>query len=219
MAVVQTLHRENRTRRAGRDQGWSLLEMAIVIAIILIASCVAFMSLQPTMRQDDVNTAYNTTMELMRRAHDQAIAQRRVYVVSFNAATIPNTVTVSQNALLPTGILLVSSTLPATVQFDAEAGIPTTPTTAPTTPDGFGTGKLALDFDQGVGGGGGTAIYFFPDGTSHDANGFLNSGVLYLARPGNLYSSRAVTLWGITGRIRGWRLYQNGGAGAYWRQQ
>jgi len=43
--------------------------------------------------------------------------------------------------------------------------------------------------------------------------------VLYLARPGNLYSSRAVTLWGITGRIRGWRLYQNGGAGAYWRQQ
>src|SRR5205823_5774884 len=131
----------------------------------------------------------------------------------------PNTITVSQNALLPTGTLLVSATIPASVQFDAEPGIPTTPTTAPTTPDGFGTGKLALDFDQGVGGGGGTTIYFFPDGTAHDVNGFLNSGVLYLARPGNLYSSRAITLWGITGRIRGWRLYQNAGVGAYWRQQ
>ena len=218
MALHDVRYRRGGRPHAAGEGGWSLLEMAIVVAIILIAASVAFMSLQSTMRQDDVTTAYNITMELMRRAHDQAIAQRRVYVVSFNAAAIPNTITVSQNALLPTGTLLVSGQLPSTVQFDVEPGIPTTPTIAPTTPDGFGTGKLALDFDQGVGGGGGTTIYYYPDGTSHDVNGFLNSGVLYLARPGNLYSSRAITLWGITGRIRGWRLYQNGAA-AYWRQQ
>src|SRR5262252_3374001 len=103
MALHDVRYRRGGRPHAAGEGGWSLLEMAIVVAIILIAASVAFMSLQPTMRQDDVTTAYNITMELMRRAHDQAIAQRRVYVVSFNAAAIPNTITVSQNALLPTG--------------------------------------------------------------------------------------------------------------------
>jgi hypothetical protein len=49
-------------------------------------------------------------------------------------------------------------------------------------------------------------ISFYPDGSAHDLAGNLNNGVVYIARPGDLYSSRAITLTGATGRIRGWRL-------------
>jgi hypothetical protein len=30
-----------------------------------------------------------------------------------------------------------------------------------------------------------------------------------MAHPGDLYSSRAITLYGLSGRLRGWRLYKN----------
>jgi hypothetical protein len=35
--------------------------------------------------------------------------------------------------------------------------------------------------------------------------------VVYLGRPGSLMTCRAVTLWGYTGRLRGWRLNQTAG--------
>jgi hypothetical protein len=59
---------------------------------------------------------------------------------------------------------------------------------------------------------------FMPDGSSQDILGNWNSGVLYLGQTNNLYSSRALTVFGPTGRIRGWRLYLQGGANT-WVQQ
>ena len=52
-------------------------------------------------------------------------------------------------------------------------------------------------------------IMFMPDGSSQDTLGNYNSGVVYLTRPGDLYSSRAVSVFGTTGRVRGWRLLTN----------
>jgi prepilin-type N-terminal cleavage/methylation domain-containing protein len=193
-------------------QGFSLLEMVIVVAIIMVACAITTMSMKPVARQQRVTAAYNTVLSTLRRAHDQAAADMRVYVVSFTA---PGTMTVNQNT--PGGTQLLSVTLPSDITFHLEAGIPTSQTVAPTTPDGFGTASFAIDFDQGISGGGATAIYFQPDGTAVDNNGNINNGVVYFGRPGELYSTRAITLWGSTGRIRGWRLYP--GAQASWSQQ
>ena len=89
---------------------------------------------------------------------------------------------------------------------------------------GNGTGRirkrnpLPSIFDQGVAGGGiKNQVMFMPDGSAHDVNGNLNSGIVYVARNGDLFSSRAVTLYGATGRIRGWRLITSGGG--IWLQQ
>src|SRR4029077_16823741 len=109
-----------------------------------------------------------------------------------------------------------NNTLPADMQFQTVVGIPTNPAKVP---DGFGTGVTAIDFDQGVAAGGiKNQVMFMPDGSAHDVLGNLSSGILYAARTGDLYSSRAVTLYGATGRIRGWRLRVNGG-GPQWFQQ
>ena len=79
---------------------------------------------------------------------------------------------------------------------------------------------FAIDFDQGIGAGGATSVVFCPDGSAQDTVGNLNNGVVYMARASELYSSRAITLWGSTGRLRGWRLLQNGSCGSNcWSQQ
>jgi len=194
-----------------RERGFSLTEVMVVLFVVGIAASLAFMSLLPALRQNRVTTAHNAVLMTVRGAREQAVAERRIYIVTFVA---PQTMTVTQGA---TGIVTSTTALPPDITFDNEPGIPTTVTT---TPDGFGTGANAIDFDIGVGGGGLTTVYFYPDGSSRDAVGRINSGVVYLARAGELTSSRAVTVAGNSGRIRGWRLYKNPSAGTYyWRQQ
>ncbi|MFZ0440319.1 MAG: hypothetical protein WAL76_19485, partial [Candidatus Sulfotelmatobacter sp.] len=107
---------------------------------------------------------------------------------------------------------VISYTIPADVNFAVQAGFPAS------TPDGFGTGVNAIDFES-TPGVPLNYVVFFPDGSSQDSLGNYSSGVIYLTRPGDtIYSSRAVTLWGATGRIRGWRLNQIAGV-ATWVQQ
>jgi len=59
---------------------------------------------------------------------------------------------------------------------------------------------------------------FWPDGSARDTSGNLNSGIIYVARDGDLYSSRAITVYGASGRIRGWRLIGSA-ASPQWLEQ
>lgn len=198
-----------------RMRGFSLIEMMVVIALLLIVAGFSIMAIQPALKQGRVTNAYNTTLMALRLARDTSVAQRQIYFVTLNNAVQPNSITITQGS---TGNVTATYFLPDDVRFDAEAGIPVSPVAAPTTPDGFGVGALAIDFDQGVAGGVKNVIYFYPDGSATDALGNINNGVVYIARPGFVDSSRAITLWGATGRIRGWHVYRNG-AVYFWRQQ
>jgi prepilin-type N-terminal cleavage/methylation domain-containing protein len=197
-----------------RMRGFSLIEMIIVVTVILIACAVSFMTLQPALKQGRVTNAYNFALGALRKAREDAVGDRRVYMVTFSNAASPNTITITQS---DTGVVMTTYSLPTDVTFSVQTGYPVSQTTAPTTPDGFGVGTTPIDLDQGVAGGTKTTIYFYPDGSAQDANNNVNNGVLYMGRTGDLYSSRAITIWGATGRLRGWRLYANG-ASNYWRQ-
>jgi prepilin-type N-terminal cleavage/methylation domain-containing protein len=196
-------------------RGFSMIEMAIVLCLVLIVAAVSTMTFQPALREGRVTEAYNRTLMTMRQAREFSVAQRQIYFVTLNNGVQPNTISITQGS---TGIVTVSYNLPTDVAFDVEPGIPVSRTVAPTTPDGFGVGNLAIDFDQGIAGGAKNVIYFYPDGSAADAAGNVNNGVVYVARPGEIRSSRAITLWGATGRLRGWHLFPNGGS-FYWRQQ
>ncbi|MBI3645543.1 MAG: prepilin-type N-terminal cleavage/methylation domain-containing protein [Acidobacteriales bacterium] len=216
-----------RTNPSRGTSGFSLLEMAIVMAIILMMASVTFMSLQPVLKQQRVVNSYNIVLSAMRQARDNAVAQRTSYVVTFDNGSNPHTVTVAPTFAGFQGALkAVTYQIPTDVRFSNESGIPTA---SSQTPDSFGTGMVAIDFGytgQGAGVGGKKAIYFCPDGSAQDDVGLagqcmgnLNNGVVYIARPGELLSSRALTVWGATGRIRGWRLYNNGAGGTVWQRQ
>lgn len=194
-------------------RGFSLIETMIVLVLILIVTAIAVVSLQPGLQAAHVANGYNTTLSAIRQAHDLAVAQRQIYSVTFSNASVPNTITITQ---VGNGNVVATYPLPNDVQFINVSGIPTA---ANATPDGFGIGAYAIDFDQTYSGGSAalqTVIYFYPDGTGQDINQHINNGVLYIARPGQLLSSRAITVWGATGRIRGYSLIGTGTP--FWRE-
>jgi prepilin-type N-terminal cleavage/methylation domain-containing protein len=194
-----------------RMRGFSLIEMMIVVTIILIVSGIALMAMQPALRSSRVSNGYNITLAAIRQTRDYAVAQRQQFSATFSNAAVPNTITITRAG---NGTVVATYQLPTDVAFTVVNGIPTA---ANAVPDGFGAGANAIDFDQGIVGGAQNVIYFMPDGTAQDVAGNLNNGVIYIARAGELYSSHAITVWGATGRLRGWRLYNNKGT-AFWRQ-
>jgi Tfp pilus assembly protein FimT len=224
-------------RSAGRPRhrasGFSLAEMIIVVALIFITTVVSVVSLVPVLQAQHVTNAYNTTLAAMRQARDNAVAQRTVYSVTFSKSVTPNTIAVAWvpatgQTTLNNGSVPPTFTfpLPTDVTFQTNSAI--TATTPPDSSTGasFGAGANAIDFGYtGSSSTGIETIYFCPDGSAQtvsSCSGVYNwdDGVVYMAQGTNLLSSRAVDLWGGTGRVRGWRLYAKSGGGGYqWVRQ
>ena len=199
----------------GKMRGFTLVELTIAMTVFLIASGLLFMGVQPALKEARVGQAYNTTLAAMRLARDSAVAQRQTYFVTLNNNVAPNTITITQGS---TGVVVNTYTLPTDVLYQVLPQFPTSPVAFPMTPDGFGIGATPIDFDQGIAGGVQNVVYFQPDGSAQDVNGNFNNGVVYVARTGDYYSARALTVWGATGRLRGWRM-DTQGAVHYWRYQ
>jgi prepilin-type N-terminal cleavage/methylation domain-containing protein len=224
--LMKSLRRNTRDGR-NRASGFSLLEMVITIAILIIASCVAVVSLIPLLNTQHVTNAYNTTLGTLRQARDCAVSQRTSYQVTFTQGVgTPGQIAVTATLAFPGDPCSATYLLPTDVLFQTNSAITTT--TPPDTGAGanFGTGAHAIDFGYtGSGGTGGqSTIYFCPDGSAQTTStcagsGNWDDGVVYLARTGDLLSSRAVDLWGGTGRVRGWRLYTNTSGGYQWIRQ
>ena len=214
---------------SNRQRGFSLLELLIVISLGLTFAGLTFIVMMPILNKSHVDEAYDTTLEVMRNTRNLAITQSHEYIVTFAPSVagppiVPATISISYQppagtngaaaGVLPALQSVASYTLPSDINFATMAGFPSS------TPDGWGSGVTAIDFGYGPNQtSGATQIVFMPDGGSYDANGDYNSGVLYLSRTSDTkYSSRAISVWGATGRIRGWRLYLQSGS-AIWVQQ
>jgi prepilin-type N-terminal cleavage/methylation domain-containing protein len=196
-------------------RGFSLVELMITMTVFMMVSGLFFIGVQPSLKEARVGQAYNLTLAALRQARDSAVAQRQAYFVTLNNNVAPNTITITQ---VSTGNVITSFSLPTDVFYQVLPQFPTSQTVFPMTPDGFGVGATAIDFDQGIPNPVRNVVYFQPDGSAQDQNGNLNNGVVYVARTGDYYSARALTVWGATGRLRGWRMDMQG-ATYYWRYQ
>jgi len=214
--------------KLSRHRGFSLLELMVVVSIGFALACMSVLTLLTLMNKSHVDNAYDTTLEVLRNTRHLAITQSHQYYVSFNptggfpstAAFPAGTIEVTYQPPAVGGILpavqeVAVYTLPPDISFNVLTGFPIN------APDSFGSGLTAIDFGQQLGAGSLQYVSFMPDGSAQDSLGNYNSGILYLIRTGttDITASRAVTVWGATGRVRGWRLY-SAGAGAYtWKQQ
>ena len=206
-----------------------MIAIVAVLAIIFIASGVTFVSIQPALRNSRVNGAYDNVLTLMRVSRERAIEERKRYIITFGTPALtgaltplgaPNAKSIQvyrwdNGSPSPVPVQVSTIDLPSDVTFQALPGIPNN---AASVPDGFGLGTTAIDFDQGVGPGGGNLVMFMPDGSSHDLAGNYNNGVLYLARGTDINSSKAITIFGNAGRIRGWQLSISGGVTS-WKER
>jgi len=207
-----------------RQDGFSLLELMITVSFGLVMAGVTFIAVRPMLNQSHMNSAYDTTLMALRNTRNLAITQAHEYYLVFNPAGFPaGTIQVEYqppaigNGAAPPLLQVITYSIPSDVTFGVQTGFPAN------APDGFGTGANAIDFGQGLAGAPMNYVIFMPDGSSQagvaDSSGAYNSGVVYLTRPGDsIFSSRAVSVWGATGRIRGWRLNQPAGV-ATWVQQ
>jgi prepilin-type N-terminal cleavage/methylation domain-containing protein len=203
-----------------KQRGFSLLEMLVVVAIGFVLAGITFIAMLPLMNKSHLDSGYSTTLEVLRNTRHLAITQSHQYYVNFNPAGFPaGTIQVTYQppavggGALPPLQQVNTYSLPSDIVFGVIAGFPAS------APDSFGTGIKPIDFGQGLGAGSLNYVCFYPDGSSKDSLGNYNSGVVYLTRPADtMYASRAVTVWGATGRIRGWRLIQQAGVPT-WTQQ
>lgn len=187
-------------------RGFTVLELVIVVVITLILAGTASFQIAAAIRQAHINAAVQIVERELRNAHEKSVDTRTEYVVTFQTPGKILTQTIAAGVLTPP----TSIDLPNDEQFLIVPGVRSAPENPP-----FGSAKRAIDFDLGNGGGS-NVLFFYPDGTVLDAAGNLNNGVAYIAHPADLYSSKAVTIWGATGRVKIWTLAGKGGA-TQWR--
>jgi prepilin-type N-terminal cleavage/methylation domain-containing protein len=198
---------------SSKQRGFSLLELLIVVSIGLTMAGVTFMAMKPLFNENHLDQSYDTVQSTLRNYRNLSITQSKRYIIYFTA---PRTITVQYWGVgvpvSPAPVTVATYTLPTDISFAVQAGFPNPG------PDSFGTGTTAITVNNcalvGT-----NCLIFYPDGSAQDDLGNYNSGIIYITRPtDNMYSSKALTIFGTTGRIRGWRLYNQGGTNT-WVQQ
>jgi prepilin-type N-terminal cleavage/methylation domain-containing protein len=200
---------ESTQRSLNRERGFTMIELGVVIAIILIISAMAIFALQPSLQDAKYDNAMREVIDQLRQAREYAIANRRYVQVTFPIVVIAGQptqyqVVTTQKNVAPYGPVdagadIVLSTVPIQVpaQYFLFPG-------APDTPDGFGNAS-PIEF-EGLNGGPVLGMMFQSDGELVDGGTFLPiNGTVFIGFPNAATASRAVTVLGGTGRIRGWK--------------
>ena len=190
---------------SSKNRGFTLLEFLITLAIVLTMAGFTFLALMPLLNQSHVDAAYDTTLSAIRGYRNQAITGSQRYILTFTA---PGTITVQYWGVAvpvsPAPVTVATFTLPADMQFAVQPGFPNPG------PDSLDAGTAPVSFNAcTVVASGSPCLIFYPDGSAQDDLGQFNNGVVYMTRTGDMYSSRAVSVFGTTGRTRGWRMDPN----------
>jgi Tfp pilus assembly protein FimT len=179
-----------------------MVELLVTIAIIGIVTGIAvftFTNALPTIRAD---SAMQLLQAQLRQAREIAVDQRRNIQITFQG--VGEMVTVRQNLNITTTPPTVISTTtlsdyilnPNQMTFTVLSGVPDTP-------DGFGK-STAVAFNCGSPPLPCT-ITFQSDGSAVDHTGAYINGTVFIGNATNPLTARAVTVFGTTGRIKGYR--------------
>ncbi|HUK52655.1 MAG TPA: prepilin-type N-terminal cleavage/methylation domain-containing protein [Candidatus Binatia bacterium] len=182
------------TNRPTGSEGFSLLEMLLVIAITLILAGFAIISINGTLPQQQATAAMDAAQAVFRQGRDSAIAQRRYFQLDSGGSLQANQLQLERVELNLTHTPLSVMTLPSPAQFGLDAGVTDTPDGFCPTPPSSG---LCL---------GNTATQqWLSDGTFADTTGAPQNATVFVHIPTRPGAQRAFTVLGTTGRIRAYR--------------
>lgn len=195
---------------AGREAGFTLIEICVVIILMMILSAMAIVGMQPAVQNAKYDAAMREIVTQLRQAREYAIANRRYVQVTFpTVGSRPQVVMTQMNTLTPgagaVNPVISTVTIEGPGTYLVYGGLPDTP-------DAFGNGGPI--YFEGLIGGPVGGMLFQSDGELVDGLTFLPiNGSVFMATAGQPTTARAVTVLGTTGRIRGWK-----SSGASWAQ-
>jgi Tfp pilus assembly protein FimT len=181
---------------AGSERGYSAIELMMTLGVFATVSAMAAFQIgnaRPSFKGDG---AMRVVMAQMNTARELALTQRRSIEIKF--------INSNQIQLIRQEVPVANGTTLLTTVY-MEGGLTYAVTSGvPDTPDGFGN-TSAVAF------GAATKLVFTSDGTLVNQSGAPISGTVFVSISGQPRSSRAVTILGATGRIRGYKW-----DGAHW---
>ena len=166
------------------------MEILLVAGLLMLVGGFSMMIIGPALEARNVEMAVRTVSTQMSRARQISVDTRRKTKVTF---TTPGTITVES---LEGGTWTQVSTvdLPGDMELGIDGSVPGAPA-----PVGIYANNQVADFSSY------SELFFMPDGSAVTSAGALTNGVVYMAQPSKLETtSRAVTLFGSTGRIKRW---------------
>lgn len=199
--------------RLVNERGFSLLEVTVVCAIMLVIMGIALLNLPSTLQSTRSDTALRQVMDQLRQAREYSIANRRYVQVTFTTVGSQAQIQIIQRNDLTTGAGVttpVLSTVP--IQYPMQFVVFTGSGAPPDTPDAFGN-SAAIEFG-GANGGPPGGMLFQADGelvnggtvvAGSAGSGTAISGSVFLGVAGQKATVRAATVMGTTGRVHGWK--------------
>ncbi len=175
-------------------RGFSLMEILLVAGLIAVVGAITNMIIGPALEARNVEIAVRTVSTQMSRARQFSVDARRLTRVTF---ATPSTITVDQQAPASQGggwTQVSTVELPGDMELEIDAA--TVGSTGPPSPSGTYTTSQVANFS------GSSEIFFMPDGSAVTEFGILSNGVVYVAQPSKVETTRAVTLFGSTGKIK-----------------
>ena len=167
------------------------MEVLLVAGLVMLVGGFSMIFIGPALEARNVEMAVRTVSTQMSRARQLSVDARRKTKVTF---TTPGTITVEA---LEGGTWTQVSTvdLPGDMELGIDASVPGVPKPGGST---YANNQVANFSDY-------SEVYFMPDGSAVTETGAHTNGVVYMAQPSKLdTTTRAVTLFGSTGRIKRW---------------
>jgi|SRR5690242_5730499 len=176
---------QNRTHS---QHGFSLLEVMATLSIAAVVGSMATSSIVTARRAIQGDGAMRIVMSQVNTAREMAITQRHLMELQFVGG---NWVRIVRHEIGGGTTTVSNVALESGAQFALTPGVPDTP-------EGFGSVN-AVSFGAAL------AVMFNTDGTLIDTNGSPINGTVFLTIPNQTGSTRAVTVLGSTGRVRGYK--------------
>ena len=175
------------------ELGWSLVETMVALAVAGTVAAAAALVVPGVVAFTKADGGAGQLEAALRVAREQAISQRRNVRLDFVA---PRTMVVSREEVPGPALTEIGRIeLEGGTQFLTYPGVPDTP-------DGFGNAS-ATSF------GGAANVKFTSEGTFVDQNGDEVNGTMFVGLPNQAMTARAVTVFGPTALVRGWRWQGN----------
>ncbi len=188
------------TRSSLRDaSGFTLLEMLIAVTIVIILLATTAMLMPGVVTLAKADSGSSQLLTALRTAREQAVTERRNVTISF---VNPNRIEVRRDDLGLNGagaIIVSGQTLVGTTILEQGMEFLRFPADVPDTPDGFAPVGNPIEFS------GGQPWQFTSEGTLVSQSGDVVNGTIFLARPNEPQTSRAITLFGATALLREWK--------------